>query len=209
MVRVAFRTEGKDIEGVEDTAGLKERLVADPEYQRLLASNPSSLSCDVWDESAANAAAKAKRLGRIAAAQQAAAAAAAAAAGGGGAEGAGASEGGEAAAAAAAPAEAAAPPPVPTDDGVDESLEMPEDFTKLKTDAKRFPCLRVVTALQLRSIAIQPPALTLDESRTLTLFYERGGCWSVGQDVVFFNVLTGRVRLRCLLPGHDSHALTA
>ena len=41
--------------------------------------------------------------------------------------------------------------------------------------------LQVITALQLRNIAIQPPALTLDENRSLTVFYERGGCWSVGQ----------------------------
>lgn len=54
---------------------------------------------------------------------------------------------------------------------------------------------QIHTALDLRSVTLQPPALTLNSDKRLAVFAERGGCWSVGDDVVLFDTLTGSTKV--------------
>jgi hypothetical protein len=82
------------------------------------------------------------------------------------------------------------------------TLPAPEDLGEewdvfiARPDAGTFKSLQVHPALSLRDVTLQPPALTLSADRRVAVFCERGGCWSVGDDVVLFDPVLGVTTVR-------------
>jgi hypothetical protein len=85
------------------------------------------------------------------------------------------------------------------------TVPTPEDLAEdwdvfiARPDAGTYKPLQLHPALSLRSVSLQPPALTLNSDRHIAVFCERGGCWSVGDDVVLFDPVVGATTV-CLFP---------